>query len=374
MFNHKHYVPILRWRAAEKGALQNLKTEDRELITPLVELIMPQPRSDGNKTRKKTPAELLKESIDIFLKDLPTIHSELLKYWGRETFFLDVQLLDGSIRAKSLEKILGNGKQLDILLVPLLSVIPVVGFASDEQTIRAAVNFAKENDHGLCLRITESNFKEKSLASDVKAFIGNNSLDVKNIDLMVDFKIVDEQTSHDSLVRKINMIPYLKQWRTFIVASGAFPQDLSQPQFREPGQYDIPRVDWTLWCQLSKDLERPPSFADYTIQHPVYLPRDSSSNPSASIRYALEDHWVILKGQGLRNKKGAGFKQYPAQAQLLVNQKSIFKGDNFSFGDSYIAEKAKYINTKKTGNPRSWLEAGINHHLTLVARQIASAP
>ncbi|MBI4181309.1 MAG: beta family protein [Chloroflexi bacterium] len=372
MFSYKHYIPILRWRAAEKGALQNLETEDRALITPFVELIMPQPRGDGNKTRKKTPAELLKESIDIFLKDLPAIPSELLKYWGHETFFLDVQLLDGSIRAKSLEKILGNGKQLDILLVPLLSVIPVVGFASDEQTRRVAVNFAKENKHGLCLRITESNLKEKSLASDVKAFIGNNSLDAKNIDLMVDFKIVDEQTSYEFLFKKINLIPHLEQWRTFIVASGAFPQDLSQ--FRDPGQYDIPRADWTLWCRLSKDLKRSPSFADYTIQHPVYLPRDSSSNPSASIRYALEDHWVILKGQGLRNKKGAGFKQYPAQAQLFVKQKEIFKGASFSFGDSYIAEKAKDINTKDTGNPMTWLRAGINHHLALVARQIASAP
>ena len=57
---------------------------------------------------------------------------------------------------------------------------------------------------------------------------------------------------------------------------------------------------------------------------------------------------------------------------VYPGEKSIFKGDNFSFGDSYIAEKAKYINTKNTGNPRSWLEAGINHHLTLTARQVAS--
>ncbi len=366
MFDHKHYVPILRWRAAEKGALQELESKDKTILTPLIELTMPQPKEEG----KKTPAELLQESISTLLKDAPKIAPQLLKYWGRERFFLDVQLVDGSVRAKILNRILNDGKQLDVLMAPIVTVIPVIGFASDAQTTQIAVNIAKETGNGLCLRITESNFN-KTLASDLEAIISKNGLDVKSVDLVVDFKIVDEQTSPDLLCRKISLIPHIEEWRTFTVASGAFPPDLSQ--FEKHNQYEILRLDWALWHRLLNNLKRRPSFADYTIQHPIYLPRSSASNPSASIRYSLEDHWVVVKGEGLRNPKGAGFRQYPALAQILVNQKNIFKGESFSFGDSYIAEKGKDINTKNTGNPTTWLEAGINHHLTLAARQVASA-
>lgn len=367
MFNHKHYVPILRWRAAEKGALRNLKPEDKTVITPLVELTMPQPKDE----RGKSPSQLLQESISVFLQDIPKVLSQILKCWGHEVFFLDVQLLDASIRAKALREILDKGKQLDVLMVPVITIIPVIGFASDEQTRQIAVDFAKETGRGLCLRITESNFSEEALAGDIEGFVKKSGLDAKTIDMLVDFKVVDEQTSYHSLVNKINKIPFMEKWRTFIVATGSFPPDLSH--LPKHGQYDISRVDWSIWHRLSGGLKRTPSFADYTIQHPIYMPRSSAANPSASIRYTLEDHWVILRGEGLRNPKGAGFQQYPALAQLLVGQ-NIFKGDAYSFGDAYIAEKAKDINTKNTGNPMTWLEAGINHHLTLAGRQVASCP
>lgn len=366
MFNYKHYVPILRWRAAEKGALLKLKDEHKSLVTPLIEFIMPQSISDG----EKTPKELLQESIEKFLKNLPSIADQVMKYWGRKAIFIDVQLVDGSIRAEALKKILENGKQLDIFMIPVITVIPVVGFESDSQTRRVAVEFAKQSGHGLCLRITDSNFKEKTLSGDIEDFMSGNKMTAKDVDLLVDFNVVNEQTLVNSLVEKINIIPNLEEWRTFAVAGGAFPRDLSH--LEKHNQHDIPRSDWVIWNELINKLERQPSFADYAIQYPIYLPQTFASNPSASIRYSLEKKWVIVRGEGLRNPKGAGFKQYPAQAQILANQEDVFKGESFSAGDAYIAEKARDINTKKTGNPKTWLEAGINHHLVLVANQVAN--
>jgi len=366
MFNHKHYVPILRWKAAEKGALLKLKDEHKSLITPLIEFTMPQLSSDGG----KTPKELLQESVETFSENLPGIADQVIKYWGRKTVFVDVQLIDGSVRAEALKKILEKGKQLDIFMVPVITIIPIVGFESDRQTRHVAVEFAKQNDHGLCLRIINSNFNEKSLSNDIENFLRENTMDIKNVDLLVDFKVINEQTPVDSLVEKINTIPSLEKWRTLIVAGGAFPQDLSG--LEKHNQHEIPRSDWVTWRVLTNKLKRQPSFADYTIQYPIFLPQTSASNPSASIRYSVEEKWVIVRGEGLRNPKGAGFKQYPAQAQILANQKDVFKGEAFSAGDMYIAEKAKDINTKNTGNPKTWLEAGINHHMSLVADQISS--
>jgi len=369
MFNYKHYVPILRWKAAERGALLKLKSDDKTNITPLIEFIMPQPDDDEG---KKTPKDLLQESINVFMESIPNIADQILKHWGYDAIFIDVQFIDGSIRAEALEKILSHGKQLNLFMIPVITIIPVIGFESDAKTRHAAIKFAKESGNGLCSRITESNFNEKSLADDIKNFIIKNALVTRNVDLLVDFKIIDQLISCDSFVAKINKIPHLKEWRTFIVAGGAFPKDLSH--LEKHNQHKISRADWAIWKMLLSALKRPPSFADYTIQHPVYMPQTSSAtNPSASIRYALEDYWLIERGEGLRNPKGAGFKQYPALANILAKQK-IFKGEEFSYGDSYIAEKAKDINTKKTGNPKTWLEAGINHHVTLVVNQIANLP
>jgi len=366
MFNYKHYIPILKWRAAEKGALLKLKKDDKSLITPLVEFIMPQPSSDGG----KTPKDLLNKSIEKFSDNLSNMADQVMKYWGNNAIFIDVQLIDGSIRAEALKKILEHGQQLNIFMIPVITIIPVVGFESDTQTRQVAIEFSQKSKHGLCLRITDSNFREKSLSSDIENFLRNNKLNAKDIDLLVDFKIIDEKTSVNSLEVKINSIPKIAEWRTFIVAGGSFPEDLSH--LEKHNQHNIPRLDWAIWKDLLNKLKRRPSFADYLIQYPIYLPKTSAFNPSASIRYTLEDEWVIVRGEGLRNPKGAGFKQYPAQAQILANQKKIFKGEDFSAGDAYIAEKAKDIKTKKTGNPKTWLEAGINHHVALVVAQISS--
>ena len=366
MFNYKHYIPILRWKAAEKGALLKLKKDDKSFVTPLVEFTMPQPKSDGD----KTPKDLLNESIEKFSESLSSIADQVMKYWGDNAIFIDIQLIDASIRSEVLKKILEHGQQLNIFMIPVITIIPVVGFESDIQTRQVAIEFSKKSGYGLCLRITDSNFKEKSLSSDIENFLRNNKLKAEDVDMLVDFKIVNEKTFVDSLEAKINIIPQIAKWRTFIVAGGSFPQDLSH--LEKHNQHNIPRLDWAIWRELLNKLKRQPSFADYTIQYPIYLPKTSVFNPSASIRYTLEKEWVIVRGEGLRNLKGAGFKQYPAQAQILANQKKVFKGEDFSAGDAYIAEKAKDIKTEKTGNPKTWLEAGINHHMSLVVDQISS--
>ncbi len=369
MFNHKHYTPILRWKAAEKGALQNLKSEHKASITPLVEFIMPQ---SSNLDGSKSPKDVLQESVDAFLETLPGVGDQVKKYWGQEPIFISVQLIDGSIRAEALKSILDQGKQLDIFMIPVISIIPVIGFEADKETRKIAVEFSKQSGHGLCLRVTDSHFKEESLSEDIQSFMTENGLDPKDVDLLIDFIIIDDKVSCESLIQKIKQVPDLNSWRTFTVAGGAFPRDLSH--LEKHNQHTILRTDWTIWNELIQSLDRAPSFSDYAIQHPVYSPQTSMSNPSASIRYTLEQDWLIVRGEGLRNPKGAGFRQYPAQAKLLADQKNFFKGENYSSGDAYIAEKAKDINTKKTGNPKTWLEAGINHHLVLVANQIASLP
>lgn len=38
MFDHKHYVPIIRWKQGERIALRELFPEDKVRLTPLIQL------------------------------------------------------------------------------------------------------------------------------------------------------------------------------------------------------------------------------------------------------------------------------------------------------------------------------------------------
>ena len=360
--NHEKYVPILRWKRAEKNALKDVADKECSLVEkrkitrnmiPLIEFIM-QPKVK----------ETLQESRLKFSSDLPKRLEEIAGFWGKRSLFLDVQLIYYEDREKALEQILKFSKERNLSFIPVLNLMP----DSDQSKLKSIVlKYAEDTGKGFCLRMIASGFSN-SMGETIKRFLKNKA-SVEKIDLLIDFKTIDG-TDYRQIENQIKEIPYLNKWRSFIVASGAFPKDLSG--FEKYNDYDIPRFDYMLWEHLAKKLERKPLFSDYTIQCPVYKEPPAFSNPSASVRYATEEKWIIKRGEGLKNLKGKGFRQYPAHARLLVDS-PYFKGRDFSAGDKYVADIAegakKDFKKAKTGNVEKWLQAGINHHMTLTAMQ-----
>lgn len=361
MFDSKHYIPILRWKAAEREALEQLTTEEKGWVTPLIEILMPQPKNPKEGDPVKNPADLLAESIELLKAKLPLIPLEILKYWGQTPAFVDLGLVDISLRAGGLKHVVSGGEGIGVRLVPVLSL------GSDRATQNTAFALAKNKERGLCLRLFRPDLSDPAFTHNIKTLLTASSLREANIDLLVDLKNTDEECL--KLSDWCGRIPNISKWRTFTVASGAFPPDLAALSV---DIHFIPRSDWSAWFdQRSKKLPRRPSFADYTIQHPIYKEPVRGSNPSASIRYTLRDRWMIMRGQALRGKNTKGHAQYPAVARLVSGNPEFF-GADFSFGDRYIAEKGKNLNTKETGTPRTWLRAGINHHLVCTVSQISS--
>jgi hypothetical protein len=113
---------------------------------------------------------------------------------------------------------------------------------------------------------------------------------------------------------------------------------------------------------------RCPLFGDYTIQRAVYTEPPAFANFSASIRYTAREDWIVIRGEGVRNAGGAGYAQWPANAQLLC-ERPEFCGSSFSAGDRYIEMMGTAA--PSNGNAPSWLRAGINHHMSLASRQAA---
>ncbi len=366
----KSYVPILRWRPAEMLAFERLFPQDLERVTPFIEFIMPPPKTDKDDRRK-----IVEDSKDKFLRQLPDVGKRLAKYCGKNAMFLDVHLLDGDIRASAFESILSSANMVDLFSIPVVHIIPVVGTDADMATRDVAVKYAKVGDRGLCIRIDNSHFKDEDMAKHIGEFIKNHALDIKKVDILVDLQIVDKTITAESVIEKISRIPDVDNYRSLILSGGAFPKDLSELQKFETHQID--RTDWKLWQEIisSGKLKRNPTFSDYTIQHPIFYGYVPGANTSASVRYTNDERWEILRGEALNyvkknGEKGPGYKQYLAHAREIIKQ-AFYKKADFSYGDAEINRIADPKN-EKTGNPQMWLNIGINHHLTLVARQTSS--
>lgn len=167
-------------------------------------------------------------------------------------------------------------------------------------------------------------------------------------------------------------MPRLNEWRSFTVVAGSFPRNLVGIPV---GANLIDRVEWQRWQSemevFGKRRLRVPNFGDYTIQHANFSEPIPGMNVSASIRYTSTSQWLLMRGEGLKNKKSSGYAQYAANAQLLIDRKE-FRGPDFSDGDMYIWRAASHKNDGP-GNPEAWLRAGINHHMTVGVRQIQQA-
>jgi len=363
MFNSKHYVPILKWKRAEQGALKALGDEHKKYITPLIQFVMP----------KQKQQEQLEDIVHRFEEQISEIPGKLIEVWGNTPVFIDFSLLFTiPLKVESLNIILRKSHKLRA------TFIPVIHLSDDQKIKKIACSLAKENESGVCLRVICYDFFDLTkLSQDIAELLSSMRLEEKDIDLLVDIK--DTEENGDKYAKYLNLsqrIPNLLKWRTFIFASGSFPKDLSECKLDE--ENFILRLDWKNWKDQidGKNLKRKPAFADYTIQHPIYKEASQFFHPTTSIKYTLENEWLIMKGK--RQK----FDKYLASAALLVKDKRFY-GKNFSDGDRYIAEKAdhypKYMKEKDrgrdikgTGSTETWLRAGINHHLVLVVHQVSN--
>jgi hypothetical protein len=359
MFNSKHYVPILKWKRAEQGALKALAEDRKKYITPVIQFVMPKSKLN----------EQLEDVISRFEKQLSDIPEKIIEVWGGTPIFVDVSLLfTTTLKAKALDIILRGGHKLGGVF------IPVVHLDDEEEVKNSAYSVGKETKSGICVRLICPDFSDKTrLDKNLISVVSISDLSKDKIDLLVDIK--DTGKDGEKCTKYLNLsqgISDLQKWRTFIFASGSFPVDLSECKLDEENL--LPRIDWRIWLEQidSKKLHRKPTFADYTIQHPIYNGASQFFHPTSSIKYTLENEWLVMKG------KKQKFELYLASAAELIKDKR-FSQENFSDGDKYITEKAIHFNTyiknpsiKGTGSTETWLKAGINHHLTLVANQIAN--
>lgn len=346
MFDHTHYVPILRWKMGEKRALKALLQRDKARMMPLLEWSRPGDVAPEEDREPPTP-------------DPRALAQDILKHWGPRPFFYDphwfwANNLDGDLAALRRYVVeLANGGPRPV---------PVLRLNDGADYRQALAPLAP--DRGVCVRLAYADVADPTLWKRLHAFLSATGYALGAVHLVADFEMHYREVDIASLCSRL---PEIARYQTLTVVAGSFPMDLRE--FKGPQVFYLPREEWLRWHdQVERPLTRRPTFGDYVTLHPVLTSAKRGLNPSATIRYTTEEHWLVMKGEGLHNEDGPGYEQYKANAALLM-QRRDYRGSEFSAGDRYIRDVA--APDARPGNPTTWVQAGVNHHMTFVVRQIA---
>ena len=360
MFDHNHYVPILRGKLGEYGALSELPAGVRDRLTPLIE-IPPVPidwDTDG-------PSKTISEHVR-------SVPNRLESSWGvQRRVFVDLPWLapDGMLVSGShpLAWVTQEARQRDCHAVPVTAI-------DRDDAYQQAVQYLvqQEPSAGCCLRLQAEAFRQRGgFASAIESLLETLGTSPETVDLVIDLRhFKPDQVGFLALAAEsmLGHVPHIQRWRTLTLAGGSFPPSLGDIG---RGVTLIERAEWILWRRLVADLSRlprVPTFGDYGISHPDLTEEVDPRfmRMSANLRYTAGDGWLVFKK---RDARTYGFEQFHEISAELVARPE-FAGAQFSWGDGYLDQSARRV--VGPGNATTWRKIGTNHHLTLVTDQIAS--
>lgn len=351
------YVPVLKWRQGEYQALWRLNDAQKARIVPLIE--MTPPDFDFEQWQPK-------KTID---EHLGKFAGRFKQKWGEHPALLDAGLLDPAARMIGgthpllwlMQQVRPNGAHL----------IPVTSFERDPD-YQSAVRIAQAVDgHGVTLRCGLEDVADPDFADNVQALAETLEMKVSELDIVIDLKSPNFEP-FDGLAMLLSNIlsasPVFQVARSLTIVATAFPPSMAE--VTGPIQF-ISRREWLLYKALKGLLvaagTRCPAFGDYAIATPE-LPQGDMRllKPSATVRYAVNDGWIIAKGLNVRNN---GFEQYRGCCGAVTGSVS-YLGAGFSPGSKYI--ECCRSGVAATGNLSTWRWVGTNHHMTKVVHDLAN--
>ncbi len=344
------YVPVLKIKRGEKAALGAIPPTLRSGIIPLLEII------------ERTSEKEIAKHIQTAFKDL----SSAARLYRR--CFLDTREIepDGS---SAVEAIFSRASQESIPFTPVTGL-------SRTADIAPAL---RHRSHGMALRLTRAEFESGSLGRRIHDFLLQHHLLPEEIDLIADLGSIDCMVEYgvESLARAfLGAIPIQSRWRTLILSACAFPESMGGVS--RNGNDRVERTEWNVWRNVfhstRQQLERLPSFSDCGIQHPSGVEKFDpiTMQVSAAIRYALPEHWLLIKGESTRRLPPS--QQFPDLASKLVygELSGDFAGPDHCSGCASM--KAAADGAPKLGSLEAWRRLGTIHHLTTVIEGLTSLP
>lgn len=369
--NTKNYFPVLKWKAAEKKALDFLKEETKKEVKPIIELVLPsntkkeELKENGE---KRTHEELHNISVDKFKENYSNTKKEIIGIWEENEIMFDTSLLHDQKNTVTLRSETMNN-------IANYSIIPVINLIDDIEIKETIKDLFKSNTiSSVGVRFTYYDLIDVDILNKrLEELLKYLKISEEKITLILDLKFLDQELkeNYTKIIKLSQQIVSITEWKELVLSSGSFPVDMSE--FSKEEKNYIDRSDWIFWCK-AKFTQRTWVFSDYTVRHPIYNHAVVKFQATASLKYTLENSWLILKGQ--RGK----FEQYLAHAYILVNDPSDneYRSPEFSYGDAYIKEKSEELKKLQngdkylSGSSTTWIRASVNLHIELAHYQNAN--
>ncbi|MFI4976105.1 MAG: hypothetical protein ACHP84_16310 [Caulobacterales bacterium] len=169
------------------------------------------------------------------------------------------------------------------------------------------------------------------------------------------------------VTHSLQTLPNPANWRSITLASSAAPRDYAPFPL---GLSSVSRLDWVLWQAVHPAVQFQLDYGDYGIAHPDMTepPGVAMVRASVSAKYTLDTTWLIAKGQQVTGPMGVPMPtQYLGHANALVAQPG-FGGVPNCWGDTRI--QAITAHTASPGSRATWVEVGVNRHLSLVTDRL----
>ena len=207
MFDHTHYVPILRWKAGEMWALAKMAPEQSARLTPLIELV-PETFAQTKVKKKLSPDEVVRRVVE-----------QIYEHWGHDSIFVDLCHIDEQLYRASQGTHLVLALARDAALYQL-AIVPVIGFDCSRDYQLAIKQICTNSRRGACLRLTHEDFEKRNLANQLLHLVDSLNLNLHEVDLLVDNQYIGN--SIPNIAQCCGALPSLDRWRTFTWAAGAF--------------------------------------------------------------------------------------------------------------------------------------------------------
>lgn len=357
MFDHNHYVPVLKWRMGEYQALMRLGESVKNWVTPLLEI-----PTEGWNFETEAPLRSLDEHLTRF-------GEKLFSKWGGRPCFVDSPYLDGA-------SVLSDGHHhIEHIFLQTeqagCSAIPVIGLQRHPAYFSAVLAATGRMQRGVCIRLEADDFGP-TLNSSLQALIAALGIPLQSIDLVIDL----ESAIATSIPMQVSMWSTwllalsAAPWRTLSIVGTSFPAVLGAAQYRPHGR--APRYEWLAYKQLLQTLPastRKPTYGDYgTASQNTGELDPRMVDPNAKIKYTVDDEWIIYVGAQVKRN---GRAQYQTMCQNIIAAiPPFFMGPGYSWGDAFIHDCA--TGAEGTGNPSTWPTVATNHHVTKAVRDVAS--
>lgn len=326
------YVPFLRSKAGEATALHNLHASAKQRVFPIVQLTSAVPG---------------------------TFAGRMASGWaGRDL------ALDGYYNLTQTGSTVALQNLANTLSGAGVNVLPTASVGAPAPYLAAIQHMRQASQGRLVVRARLGDLP------NLNAWLVSINATPQLVDLVVvaghvpDYGagVLDPVVTHS-----LQTLPSPGSWRSITLASSAAPRDYAPFPL---GLSAVPRLDWALWSAVHPAVQFQLDYGDFGIAHPDMTepPGVAMVRASVSAKYTLDTVWLIAKGQQVTGPTGVPMAtQYQGHANALVAQPG-FGGVPHCWGDARI--QAITAHTASSGSRTTWVEVGVNRHVSLVADRL----